>query len=288
MNISDFFISQTRPIAYSKMPEGTWTIKDDRIELITPPPFFDPRDDSLTHKQLSELYSKHYENNYLGELKDNTYLVNYLSCIESFYLSHEDEFPNVLYELGHYRPANGSLSNRTTWVHTLTEDIYAAFLCYKFLIWEDDAAYSTLLSKILIPWNNQLEQDRFAYEDQYPIHEDPNKTCWDYLKRCSHWFGEQKNSINCGIRVKNGKLEEYIIASTLGEALLYQLFMHISMGKEGTCKKYKLANCELCHSPFVKKHGNARFCEKCSKNDVRVASHRSKRKEARNAQESNP
>lgn len=178
--------------------------------------------------------------------------------------------------------------NRIEYVERMKRELYGTFLCYLHLVWHDPYAYDKLLNREIIPYNSKKDA-----EYRIAIDGSPTDTCWNYLRHTARNFNVDYASIFTAIKfvkAKNDgvKIVEYRTAYTLAEALLYQLFMHISAGEEAL-NGCTYADCELCHKMFIKDHGNKRFCKECSKNHVRVAAYRKKKKEsAPHAQESNP
>lgn len=226
-----------------------------------------PFDSALSEEEGSRLSNEHYEKKVLDTLRDNTKLVHFLTIIENYYSDPSNPFPYELYSLG------GERLNITTAVQAVVHELYTIFLCFRSLVWDDSKAYDLLISRFLIPHNAAGEPF-----ESYAIYEDPAQTCWAYLQKRLGSFGDGAASIEYRMKLQNGKIEEFLFAHSLADALLLQLYMHISLGADGTYSKYKLESCELCHEQFVKKHGNSRFCENCAKNNVRVASHRNKKK----------
>lgn len=283
VNVSDFFHAKTVPILYHRIPDGKLEVVNGCICLSDPPDYPEP-EGSLSLREQISAYHEFYYSNYIGSLVDNSMLSHTLAIIENLY--EEDSFsqlPRDLLYLGYYRVQEHYPHNQIAYVKRMIRELYGTYLCFKHIVWHDTAAYNKLLHHVITPYNAKKEEPY-----QIGIHANSCDTCWAFLQHTAKEFNSDSASIFTAVKIVNNAIVEYRVAYTLAEALLYQLLLHISAGEEGL-NGCKLSECELCHEPLIKLHGNQRFCKKCASNHMRVAAHRSKKKGASaNAPKNNP
>ena len=273
MLISDLFCSRTKPIMFQKDPDCEICKNGGYSYLTTPPTFIEPTDGKWT-KEMLDAYHAFYDKHHIGLLSGNATLTHYLLFIDEYFNGTYGKYiPIELYDL----TCIGSEGVNARYINRMVREIYGTYLCFRFLVWDDPKAYSLLIQRIITPFNQKKDPPY-----QVLISETPQETCWAYLQRSARNFlNDSSSAITSSICISQGKVTEYVVARDLASALLYQLFLHLAAGKDGI-KGFRLAECELCHDTIIKHHGNQRFCEKCAKNDVRVASHRSRKKGEKN------
>lgn len=268
MDTADYFVANTKPISYPRQHFKSVTVEGDWILL----QHFDLEDEfppGTTSEERKEAFRRELREYGTQTLNDNRLLASALTAIED--TINIQSFPissPIMMEL--YPPLTKKL-HKDDFAYNLTI-LYLLFLCYRELIWEEHCLTSEQLTYI-----SELNHfsDSLTRSD----------LCWNFISFVSCMFHD--NSITVQMHIAPPDIREVQNADSLYYALLHQLLLHIAAGKEGL-DGYHLAECQSCHQPFKKRHGNTKFCPLCGRNSERVRDYKRREKETRNAQESNP
>lgn len=268
MNIQDYFIAKTKPIQYPRNHFKSVTVDGEDIIL---QPFM--LEDSYLHdasdKERHEAIVREWCDYGNKTLTDNTMLCTALTAIEKTLQGESLYYTTpIMQEL--YTVVKGKL-HVDDHINKLTQ-LYLLYLCYKEIVWEQHC----------------LTADQIAYMRKTLFKEEAlprSVLCWEFIAYILTMF--HSGTVTTELRLDPPTLYEVQVAPSLYHALLYQLILHIASGKEGL-DGYHIAECQSCHQPFKKKHGNTKFCELCGRNSERVRDYKRREKEKQHAQENNP
>ena len=268
MNTADYFVANTKPISYHRNHYKSVTVEGDWI-LLQPFELKDACPPDATDEERKEALRRELLEYGAQTLNDNRLLSTALTAIEdALNMQSLPISAPIMIEL--YPPLTQRL-HKDDFGYNLTT-LYLLFLCYRELIWEEDCLTSEQLSYI-------SELNHFF--------DSPSRSdlCWEFISFVSCMFHD--HSITVQMRIAPPDICEVQNADSLYYALLHQLLLHIAAGKEGL-DGYHLAECQSCHQPFKKRHGNTKFCSLCGRNSERVRDYKRREKEAQHAKESNP
>lgn len=155
-------------------------------------------------------------------------------------------------------------------------DLYAAFLAFCHLIWDEDVSQSE-------PMVYEYMR-RSVITDNDTVH----KVCWYYIDSLLY----DKETVGFRLARSSPNAEELTIsihAENYYAALMTQLLLHIYKGKAGR-DGTDIAVCRTCKRLYVRVRKNSRLCPDCASSTERSRSCRQrKREETRNAaKENNP
>ena len=272
MNIQDYFIAKTKPIQYPRNHFKTITVEGDWIHLQSftlEDAYLPDASDKERHAAIVKEWSDYGDK----VLTDNTMLYTALAAIEEALQGERLYYASPIMQELYIVPENQihHKIHGDDFTDKLTR-LYLLFLCYKEIIWEQRCLTAGQIAYIRTPGSK---------DDALPR----STICWEYVNFILTMF--HNGQITTEMRMDQATLYEVQKAPTLYHALLYQLLLHIAAGKEGL-DGYHIAECQSCHQPFKKKHGNAKFCELCGRNSERVRAYKRSKKEAAHAQENNP
>lgn len=268
MNIADYFISKTKPIEYQRNHYKTVSVEGDWI-LLQHFRAEDAYSEGASEEERHQAIIHEFHNYGIQTLSDNHTLCTVLTAIEnalnSGRLYYKDPVMQELY------PALKTKVHKDDFTNNITI-LYLLYLCYREIVWEESCLTDEQIAFIRKLCNLEEQTEHTS-------------VCWEFIPFVLTMY--HSDTIVTDIRLSYPTLYEVQRASSLYSALIHQLILHLAAGKGGL-DGYRLAECQSCHQPFKKRHGNTKFCSLCGRNSERVHDYKRRRKEAANAQETHP
>ena len=270
MEIADYFIAKTKRISFQRYHIKSVTSDGDHLLL----DYYTltnicPHD--ATREERKKTIMQEFRDYGTRHVEDNRLLVSALSAIENSFTSGQFNFSlpilRELFPKGTHKLLIDNYKYRL-------EVLYLLYRSYRVLIWGDTHLPSECISHIKrlcgTPWDSTPH--------------DHAMSLLNYTLTMEH---DHTIESSFSIDPDTGELIEELRADTLYDALIHQLLLHIAAGTKGL-DGYYLAECNSCHKPFKKRHGNTKFCPLCGRNSERVRDYKLRGKEKQHAQESNP
>lgn len=270
MEIADYFIAKTKRISFQRYHIKSVTLDGDHLFLdyytltnVYPPEATSEERKRAILQEFRDYGSRHVE--------DNKLLISALTAIENTYTSGQFNFSlpilRELFPKGAHKILIDDYKYRI-------EVLYLLYRSYRVLIWGEANLPAECISRIKLlcgtPWDCT-----------------PHDHAMSFLNFTLTMEHDHTIESSFSIDPNTGELTEVLRADTLYDALIHQLLLHIAAGTKGL-DGYYLAECNSCHKPFKKRHGNTKFCPLCGRNSERVRDYKRREKEAQHAQESNP
>lgn len=266
MKIADYFCSRTKPIRYVRNHYKTaarqgnkvvvehfaladWIIGNDQVRQSKLAPGIYAMRQEVAHTQ------RRLDDN--AELIENLQLIDDAIRRDKLRLAAEclqDLFPPRVREID-----LGEQEDRLRLLYWL-------FICYRVIVWEE-ASYPT----------GVIEQMKSQFQHSlHPAWTD-TEICWHFVSFVSMII--QDRTMHASLVVADHAVTEVLRAESLYDALIYQLLLHFAAGRAGL-DGASIAECQGCHQPFKKLHGNQKFCPLCGRNSERARDYKARRKEA--------
>lgn len=268
MNIADYFIGRTKPIEYIRNHYKTVSMEGDWI-VLEPFQTKDAYAEDASDEERHQAIIREFRDYGIRTLSDNHMLCTALAAVESALEDGKACYTRpIMQEL---YPAMTTRIHKDDFTAHITA-LRLLFLCYREIVWDEPCLTSDQLAAIRRICSPEEEAGRSAI-------------CWEYVSYVLTFFHD--NAIESRLKMNPPTLYEVQRARSLYHALLHQLLLHIAAGKDGL-DGYHLAECQSCHQPFKKKHGNTKFCILCGRNSERVRDYKRRAKEKQHAQETHP
>lgn len=212
------------------------------------------------------------------QLSDNNYLVNFLTEIEANPQLSTNCLLSLMekYHLGIHDNRYTCECISEQQLRGIVIEIYLLFVCYKTLIWEIPF---DIIDDI---WKQRLYETVELFTSTESM--TPQELCTKFLEHITQaeLYCKQEVYFN------EEKIQRYSTCDTVYDALTYQIMLHIEYGKKGL-NGYVMAECKRCGNLYSQKNKRFELCNICRQPNERLKACRAKkRKEAANAQESNP
>ena len=182
-------------------------------------------------------------------------------------------------------------SERKNSVYSFKLSLYSIiniFHVYRFLYFDSNGYAYIENEENLIEVNKATKElifhNELCFFEKKPI---DSSVCERIINEYAYPPDQILSHIHRYFRINDGKLEEYNVADSLYDALVFQLLRLVSLGQKGIFTSIGICANSACRSVFEMEHGNQRYCPKCrqGKNfDAMRKAECRKRKKARDAQ----
>ncbi len=270
LRINDYFISKTKHILYDR--NHYKAIRDDNTFITVE--FFDYHSLAQQHHDKKALFQQYMHEYGIKSIEDNTLLISTLTEISKVIDINKDiSYSYNQLSIPAYKFVDGIFPDlfppfqTTIHVNDFKDNLlslFSLFVCYRVIVWKENNVPQACV--------HYIKSTTFSHNLSLL------EACWKYVDYISTMLLDDRVYVEFSIH--NGILHEQTYTYSLMNALLYQLLLHIAAGENGI-EGHSLAECAKCHDSFIKKHGNQRFCKKCSRNSERVKDYKARRKAAR-------